>query len=113
MDIAAWVDLLVKTFGSLGALLAGVALLFKWLVPRYEARTQQVIDAYKEQIEAYKAQLEEAKQQIEAATKERKELTEKFLETMSTCIAKSNAVLQDLVAKVEALQDWRKSASNE
>jgi uncharacterized membrane-anchored protein YhcB (DUF1043 family) len=97
MDTAAWVDTLTKSFGALGLLIAAVGLVLKWLIPRYEARTQQVIDAYK-------AQLEDAKNQIQEATKERKELTARFLETMETCIKKSNDILQELVTRIEALE---------
>lgn len=104
MDATVVFDMLVKTFGAAGVLMAGIGLLFRWLLPKYEARTQELIRAYEARLAEYKAQLDEAKKQIDEASKERREMTDKFLAAMASCIAESNQILQRLAEEVEGIK---------
>lgn len=69
------VALLAQYLGGGGVLIAVGIVAYRFFLRKYEARTNQVIQAYKEELEV-------ARQQIEAASTERKEITVQFLRTM-------------------------------
>jgi len=115
---------LVDTFGGFAAVVGGVALLVKYLLPKYEQSRQELIDAYKAQLEeddqsrqelidAYKAQLEEAKKAIQEANEERKQVTDKYLNAMSTFVTHTNEILSQLVKEVRELKETRPSRCGE
>lgn len=68
-------DLLVQYFGTGGVIVALVWVLYRFFWRRYEERTNELIESYKEQ-------LEEAKEQMLRAVEERREITRDFLSTL-------------------------------
>jgi len=109
--VATW-EWLKEVFGELAVLAGGLALLFKWVLPRWEqaqgdrdAAHGELIERYEQQLQETKGHLETARAQIEEATAERRQITEQFLETMRTCITESNQVSTKLVAQVAALEE--------
>lgn len=88
---------LVDTFGEFAVVIGAIALLVKYLLPKYEESRQELIDAYK-------AQLEEAKKAIQEANEERKQVTDKYLNAMSTFVVHTNEILSQLVEEIRELK---------
>jgi len=97
---------LVDTFGGLAVVIGAVGLLVKYLLPKYEASQRELVDAYK-------AQLEEAKKAIQEANEERKQVTDKYLNAMSTFVTHTNEILSQLVKEVRELKETRPSRCGE
>jgi len=102
-------DAVVKVFGAGGALALGVWAIVRYLLPRYEARTEQVIAGYEARLVEIKQQLEierEAHQKaLAAATQERKDVTTQFLAALSEQLASNARVQRELLQELALLKD--------